>query len=187
MAFKLVFTEVASPFAQALQRELEHYTFAIVMPSVNGVNGASSDDPGLIIDTRAYAGVAHPEVSLQELPVIHISSHEVFAEAENGSGYSEQDVPNGTSPRALALITAEANALQHPKTLILRLPLLVDVHPGDWFAALLARLSNERWLSVSETTRLDPVCMKEACRVVVAVVQQIACGLSAGRRQPGAR
>ncbi|HEY6527881.1 MAG TPA: sugar nucleotide-binding protein [Cellvibrionaceae bacterium] len=180
MAFKLFFTEVASPFAQALLRELEHYTFAIVTPSVSGViDGQIQDDPGIVIDTRAYTSIAlvdELEMSMHNLPVIHISSHEVFTVAENGGSYSEQDIPNGTSPRALALIAAEAQALEHAKTLILRLPLLVDINPDNWFAAFLGQLSTESWLSVSETTRLDPVCTKEACRVVIAVVQQITCG-----------
>ena len=72
-------------------------------------------------------------------------------------------------------------ALARSKTLVLRLPLLVvDLGAEDWFAALLERLSAEAVLSVSETTRLDPVCTKEACRVVIAMVQQIACGRKTG-------
>ncbi|HMU66339.1 MAG TPA: sugar nucleotide-binding protein [Cellvibrionaceae bacterium] len=170
-------TEVSSPFAKALLRELEHHTFSVVLPGAAGVLAA---EPGVLVDTRAYAGieVAHEIDTVPDsaLPIIHISSGEVFQATGTAVGFHEQDAPNGSSPRALALIAAEARALERSKTLVLRLPLLVDVRVGDWFSGLLERLSREAVLSVSETARLDPVCIKEACRVVIAMVQQIACG-----------
>jgi dTDP-4-dehydrorhamnose reductase len=181
LAFKIVLTEVSSPFAKALLRELEHHTFSVVLPGSACAVGQPAAEPGVLVDTRAYAGleVEHEIDTLHDcdLPIIHISSGEVFqGTGTAGAGFLEQDAPNATSPRALALIEAEARALAHSKTLILRLPLLVDLQAEDWFNALLERLSSEPVVSVSETTRLDPVCVKEACRVVIAVVQQIACG-----------
>ena len=137
-----------------------------------------ADGRGVIVESRAYAGLAGvecPAASLH-LPVIHISSHEVFAPLESGQGFFEQDRPGGHEARALALIEAEEQARALGKAIILRLPLLVDLQSGHWFDALLTRLSTQDWLGVSETTRLDPVCMKEACRVVIALAQQIACG-----------
>ncbi len=178
MAFKIVLTEVESPFARALLRELEHHTFSVVLPGIT-VTSQCAAEPGVLVDTRAYAGCtpgATDEEVEQALPVVHLSSSEVFTGAGPAAGFTERDPPNGTSVRALTLIDAEARALAQGKTLVLRLPLLVDLGSGDWFETLLKQLSGDSLLSVSETTRLDPVCMKEACRVVIAIVQQIACG-----------
>jgi len=181
LAFKIVLTEVDSPFAKALLRELEHHTFSVVLPGAEaGANAQAAAEPGLRVDSRAYAGLSPDNEAdgplVGALPVIHISSCEVFAGASSSLGFAEQDTPAAGNPRALALFEAEQRALAADKTLILRLPLLADLRAGDWFGELLARLSSEPLVSVSETTRLDPVCMKEACRVVIAMVQQIACG-----------
>lgn len=180
MAFKIVLTEVSSPFAKALLRELEHHTFSVLLPGACAA-AQLAGEPGVLVDTRAYAGLeVEPELDPLldcTLPVIHLSSGEVFQGAgATGAGFLETDAPNATSARALSLIAAEAAAAARSKTLILRLPLLVDLRPGNWFSDLLERLSSELVVSVSETTRLDPVCIKEACRVVIAMVQQIACG-----------
>lgn len=167
-----------SPFARALLRELEHHTFAVVLPTSAEQQAVET---GVLVDTRAYAGLSleavNDPLAAWGLPIIHISSGEVFqGAAASGGGFVELDTPTATSSRALSLIEAEMRALARSKTLVLRLPLLVDLGAEDWFAALLERLSAEAVLSVSETTRLDPVCTKEACRVVIAMVQQIACG-----------
>lgn len=179
MAFKLFLTESDSPIAQALLRELEHQTFAVVTPSGGTmcVLEQAQGEPGIVIDTRAYAGVVDSEPAKlnHNFAVIHLSSYEVFAEEASFPGFLEQDHPKGTSPRAIALIEAEQRALQG-KSVVVRLPLLLDMQSGHWFEALLTRLTNEPWVSVSETTRLDPVCIKEACRVIIAIAQQIACG-----------
>jgi dTDP-4-dehydrorhamnose reductase len=177
LAFKIFLTEIDSPLAQALLHELEHHTFAVVMPNQGAicVLEQSLDEPGVVIDSRVFGGITHGVEPDHCLPVIHLSSFEVFAQESNNPGFLEPDQPRGFTPRALALIEAETRALER-KSVVLRLPFLLDMQVGHWFEALMTRLTCEPWVSVSETARLDPVCVKEVCRVVIAIAQQIACG-----------
>lgn len=175
MAFKIFLTEGESALAQALLKELEQYTFAVAFASDN--TELAAGEAGVIINTRAFADL--PAATLNpaalNLPLIHISSYEVFAGAVNPVGFLEQDLPVATTERAMALLAAEAWA-QQGKAIVLRLPLLLDLFRGNWFETFLMRLCSDAWVSVSEVARLDPVSTKEACRVIIALAQQIACG-----------
>jgi dTDP-4-dehydrorhamnose reductase len=184
LAFKIILTEGVSPLAQELLHALEKHTFSVSYPSA-GEDFLPLTAPvkaGVLIDTRALSGVeslnSSPWALLGgvNLPVIQISSHEVFTPSESAHGSLETDLPNGQSPRALALIEAEQATSALAKHIILRLPRLMDLCPEQWFAELMTKVSEEPWVSVSETTRLDPVCKKEACRVIIALVQQMVSG-----------
>lgn len=175
LAFKIFLTEGESALAQALLKELEQHTFAVAFVSQGTQLGVG--EAGVIINTRSFAGIfaATFNPAALNLPLIHISSQEVFAGAVNPSGFLEQDAPIAATERATNLLSAEEWA-QQGKAIVLRLPLLLDLHRGNWLETFLTRLCSDAWVSVSEVARLDPVSSKEACRVIIALAQQIACG-----------
>jgi dTDP-4-dehydrorhamnose reductase len=175
LAFRIFLTEGESALAQALLKELEQYTFAVAVTSEEA--DLAGNEPGVVINTCAFAGMlpARFNPAAIHLPLIHVSSQEVFAGSQSPSGFFEQELPAAATERAANLLAAE-HWSQQGKAIVLRLPLLLDLYRGNWFEAFLTRLCRDAWVSVSEVARLDPVSTKEACRVIIALVQQIGCG-----------
>jgi dTDP-4-dehydrorhamnose reductase len=188
LAFKIVLTEQHSALAQKLLSELEKLTFSV---SVLEADGALQQDcaqwldkiaPALVINTAAFTPIELPldgffqALRARALPLIHVSSHCVFAPRADAKAHLESDPPNNTGAEAEAFIRAEQQAFSVKKHLVLRLSLLIDSHPEHWFMTLAAQLMASARVPVSETHRLDPITLSEACRVLIAITQQILSG-----------
>lgn len=190
MAYKILLTEQDSDLAKELLADFETLTFQLSTPDVlahlsNTDNLAGLLDkhsPNVIINSLSYQ---QPELDLgplaqlccaRDATLIHISSHEVFAASVENRSYLEHDRPNATAARGQALIAAELAVATVPRHLIVRLPVMVGPRQGNWLDEVCRALMEGSPVPVSETQRVDPLCIAEASRVVVALVQQILCG-----------
>lgn len=197
MAFKILITECQSALGGALFKGFENFSLSIISPQFSCEDWCDeakvetyleSQRPAVIVNTStvtadAICGVSGDPASVlskvcaaMDLTLIHLSSHLVFDVAQQGGEVlSEQDEPQPQSQLGQELRRAEVAAQTVPRSIVLRLPWLLDSPDGIIYGAANALLKPET-IKVSDAWRGTPVFVDDVVRVIIAIVQQILCG-----------
>lgn len=192
MAFKILLTEGGSDMGAAIFNAFENLSLSLACPQVS--DGVWCDlesslaylkriRPAVVINTLAHVGGSEgaskallDACAQLDLTVIHLSSHRVFAEAQrDGEVLSEQDEPQPESDLEVCFLALEEAAANVKRSVIVRIPWLLDAEDGIIFQAAESLLSAEGVVA-SDTWRGTPVFVEDVVRVVIAIVQQILCG-----------
>ncbi len=192
MAFKLLLTESRSALSRALCRGLEDHPFTVVGPSVDNFDWRDAKaldqlldehHPSVLINTLAFGG-AEAGCSLalaqacaaRSIVSLHISSYRVFGSASSDeSGYDEFATPSPDNTIGQQLLAAEEAFLSLERSLILRLPWLLDPQGDNIFTRICSRLLSGEPLQVSDTCRSCPTTLDDAQRIIIAILLQVFC------------
>ncbi len=195
MAFRILLTECASPLGAALLTCFETANYSIVCPGIGSFEWGDVDrvrafleevEPALIINTLAWTRqpadaimlqhVALSEASLSaSLPVIHLSSHEVFPTEVQDGAVDECQEPKPDTSAGQTFLAAEQAVARVPRHILLRLPWLIDGQDA-LLESLCERLTQEQEFCLTDAWRGCPLQVAEAARVVLAMVHQVLCG-----------
>lgn len=196
MAFKILLTENQSPLGGALSAGFEHLSLPLLCPDFLSDQWGDAEfvrcylqdtRPSVIVNTLRCELSTGPEGSQRDLvllqvckeldlTVIQLSSHLVFArEQRNGEVLSEQDEPNPSSAWGRHILEVESATAAIGRSIILRLPWVLDGADGIIFKAAELLLS-ETGIKASDLWRGTPVFLNDIVRAVVAMTQQILCG-----------
>lgn len=192
VGFKVLLTEHQSPLGAALLRGFETCSLSV----------ASSDEfdaqtlreqvalhqPAIIINPQSLAPHSGPNLvdqghlllelsRLHSSVLIHFSSHHVFGIGQYGAALSELDTPLPDDSYGRELLAQETIISHLERSLIVRLPWVLDGSSGI-LAAMSRALLYEDECVVSDAWRGAPVFIEDAVRITLAMVQQILCGAS---------
>lgn len=192
MGFKVLLTEHLSPLGSALLRGFEAHSMSVVSSGEFDVQGLREQvqlhQPAIIINPQSLVSGAsqnlveqgHMLLELSRLHgsvLIHFSSHKVFGAGQFGAAMSEFDEPSPDEPLGRDLLAQEGIIGHWERSLIVRLPWLLD-GPEGILDAMCDALVYRGECVVSDTWRGSPVFVEDAVRVTLAMVQQILCGAS---------
>lgn len=187
MAFKVLLTENVSPLGSALLRGFETY-------SLSSVSVDSAEDicrqvelhrPAIIINplssgTADLIARAHTLFELSRLNgsvLIHFSSHHVFGAAQYGAAFAELDRPLPDDAYGRELLAQEEIIASWERSLIVRLPWVLDL-PGGILESMCHAMLYGGECVVSDVWRGAPVFIEDAVRLALAMVYQVQCGAS---------
>jgi len=109
--------------------------------------------------------------------VVVLSSYQVFSGEKSGF-YVETDEPDGDSPAAKTWQALEQQAIAYPNHCILRTDRLFGAEGSNILTRLLRGVLDTGEVHVTNHLRGCPTAESDIVRVIVAMVQQIACGAS---------
>lgn len=196
MAFKILLTENQSTLGAALAKGFEDLPLSLHMPEAQAnawqneavaLEYLQSVRPTVIVNPLAlteqtFKGEAEAAMimaracSQLDITLIHLSSHLVFSELQNdGAALSEYDSPSPSAELGHLLFELETAVQRSPRSIVLRLPWLLDGQSGIIFQSAQRLLGSEP-IEASENWRGTPVFIKDVVRVTVSIVQQILCG-----------
>lgn len=192
MGFKVLLTEHNSPLGSALLRGFEAHSLSVV--SSGGFDAQTLREevelhqPAIIINPQSLAMRAGQNLeeqghTLLELSrrhnsvLIHFSSHYVFGASQFGLALSEADTPVPEDPYGAELWTQEKILKHWDRSLVVRLPWLLDGSDGILESMCNALLYRGECI-VSDAWRGAPIFIEDAVRLTLAMVQQILCGAS---------
>lgn len=198
VGYKILLTENTSVLGTALFKALENHPHSLVCPNYSLQEWCDEQrvldllgppSPAVILNPlhcfKPQAVVEEPRfyqtlASLceqRDLTVIHVSSFRVFGVAQQlelGAA-SESLTPQPDSEVGQGLYQAEQAFARVRRSIILRLPWLLDTELGLIDQACSALLTRES-VNVSEHWRASPIYIDDGVRAIVAMVQQILCG-----------
>lgn len=192
MGFKILLTEHLSPLGSALLRGFEAHSLSVV--SCDGFDAQDLREqvdlhqPAVIINPQSLAfsggqdlvGQGHALLELSRLynsVLIHFSSHQVFGASQSAAALSEFDTPLPEDSYGRELLAQEAILNHWERSLIVRLPWLLDGPDGVLDILCHALLYSDECV-VSEAWRGAPVFIEDVVRITLGMVQQILCGAS---------
>lgn len=191
MAFKVLVTDQFSPLGAAHVKALEANTIPVVYPDAPDSDALSiqieRSKPSVVVDTRLWSDWLEPEAAVDyarhladlcrqhQIVLISLSSHEVFGVAQQTIGMSEQDQPEPDTNIGALLLAKEQEAARWEKSIIIRLPWVLD-RPSGVLHRLCEALLYRGECVVSDTWRGSPVFIEDVVRLVQAMIQQIFCG-----------
>lgn len=198
MGFKILLTENTSAVGAALFKALENHPHQVICPDYglwewcdeqHVLDLLDSSCPTVVINPlHCFAQQAAAEearfyqllaslCAARDLTVIHLSSSRVFGAAQQtGVGAaSETLTPEPDTVLGQALRQAELAFAQARRSIILRMPWLLDAEPGPISEAGRALCTREAVIA-SEHWRAAPVYVEDVVRGVIAMLQQILCG-----------
>jgi dTDP-4-dehydrorhamnose reductase len=192
VGFKILLTEHLSPLGSALLRGFEAHSLSVV--SSDGFDAQNLREqvdlhqPAVIINPQSLVlssgqdlveqGHTLLELSrLHDSVLIHFSSHQVFGASQSGAALSEFDTPLPEDPFGRELLAQEAILKHWERSLIVRLPWLLDGPDGVLDTICRALLYGDECV-VSEAWRGAPVFIEDVVRITLGMVQQILCGAS---------
>ncbi|WP_345550484.1 sugar nucleotide-binding protein [Microbulbifer aestuariivivens] len=108
-------------------------------------------------------------------PLVHISSYRVFPGGTR-KRYDEEDEPAPNSEQGQFWLACEEALRDRPEVTVLRFGWLVDSAEQALLGHILAAVLSGQPLQLDDQNRGSPVTLDDLCRVVVAVVQQLASG-----------
>jgi dTDP-4-dehydrorhamnose reductase len=191
VAFKVLLTENISPLGAALLRGFEAHSLPVVTPE-------NAEDlplqmelhrPAVIINpqsisvaagARDLVAQAHALFELSRLnssALIHFSTHQVFGATQYGAALSEVDPPLPDDAYGRELLRQEEVLALWERSLIVRLPWVLDFPGGILESMCQAMLYGEECV-VSDVWRGSPIFIEDAVRLTLAMIQQIQCGAS---------
>lgn len=192
MGFKVLLTEHISPLGSALLRGFETHSLSVVSSGGFDVQTLREEvelhQPAIIINPQSLAMRAgqnleeqgHTLLELSRLHnsvLIHFSSHCVFGASQFGLALSEADTPVPEDPYSVELWTQEKILKHWDRSLVVRLPWLLDGSDGILESMCNALLYRGECI-VSDAWRGAPIFIEDAVRLTLAMVQQILCGAS---------
>jgi dTDP-4-dehydrorhamnose reductase len=119
-------------------------------------------------------------------PLVHISSYRVFPGGTR-KRYDEDDEPAPNSEQGEMWLACEEALRGRSGVTTLRFGWLVDRNEQALLGRILAGILSGKSLELDDQSRGSPVTLTDLCRVVVAVVQQLASGaLQSGTYHYGA-
>lgn len=198
---KLLLTDASHALGKALEHELEREPFGLIVPESARLNWTDIGEvrawiehqrPKLVINTLGWAdrpdkahcsliARAAPVLAQvceeQHLPMIQLSSYQVFGGA-NKSSHAEKDEPTPQSDAGHAWLNAEqAVAETLSKWLILRLSWMIGSLGDNRLTRLLdAIFAGQGPVQVHARLKGSPTALSDAARVMVGLVKQISCG-----------
>lgn len=190
MGFKVLLTEHLSPLGSALLRGFEAHSLSVVSSSGFDAQALREEvelhQPAIIINPQSLAtrsgrnlveqGHALLELSrLHNSVLIHFSTHHVFGAGQYGTALSETDTPLPEDSYGVELLAQEAILRHWERSLIVRLPWLLD-GPDSILEAMCRALLYSGECVVSDAWRGAPIFIEDAVRVTLAMVQQVLCG-----------
>lgn len=191
MGFKILLTEHQSPIGSALLKGFELQSLPVI--SADPLDPEElrrlleQSRPTIVVDSLMHCDLEwqadfHTVGQVladfcrdYEVALIHLSSHEVFGAAQQGSAALERDRPEPDGAAGQMFFAAEQALLSCERKVILRLPWLLDT-PGGLLDRLCHALIYTQECVVSDSWRGSPVFIDDVVRIVLAVVQQILCG-----------
>ncbi|AOS96862.1 dTDP-4-dehydrorhamnose reductase [Microbulbifer aggregans] len=108
-------------------------------------------------------------------PLVHISSYRVFPGGTR-KRYDEEDEPAPTTDQGEMWLACEEALRDRPGVTILRFGWLVDRSEQALLGRILKGILSGKSLQLDDSSSGSPVTLADLCRVVVAVVQQLASG-----------
>nr|WP_255771984.1 sugar nucleotide-binding protein [Microbulbifer guangxiensis] len=108
-------------------------------------------------------------------PLVHISSYRVFPGGTR-KRYDEDDEPAPVSERGELWLACEEALRGSPAVTLLRFGWLVDRSEQALLGRILKGILSGESLALDDQSAGSPVTLADLCRVVVAVVQQLASG-----------
>jgi dTDP-4-dehydrorhamnose reductase len=190
VAIKILLAGHQSPIGLALLKSFEIQSLPVVLlHSLDAVDmpaQLASAQPSIVVNALTHSQLTSEErwqgssliadyCRLNQAALIHLSSHEVFGVSQYGLTGAESDEPEPDTPTGQEFLRTEQYALQVPRTLVVRVPWLLDGRGG-----LLERLCEELVFAeecvVCDNWRGTPVYTDELARLVLALVQQLLCG-----------
>lgn len=192
VGFKVLLTEHLSPLGSALLRGFEAHSLSVVSGGEFNTESLREQvdlhQPAVIINPQSIAFSAgqclveqgHTLLELSRLHhsvLIHFSSHHVFGAGQYGAPLSEADIPLPEDSYGRELLAQEAILNHWERSLIVRLPWLLD-GPESILDAMCRALLSRGECVVSDAWRGAPVFIEDAVRITLAMVQQILCGAS---------
>jgi dTDP-4-dehydrorhamnose reductase len=108
----------------------------------------------------------------------HLSDSQVFAGRVGGGGYRETDEPDTRTPYGALRWSGEQAAVECPRHLVLRTGELFASEGVNVVTRLLTAWQKERSAAVSLRYQFSPTHCQDAARVIVAMLQQLDCGIS---------
>ncbi len=196
MAFKIFVTDGGSTISAALLGAFSDLGHLLIHPDLPRESWCDSEcvtallkesAPAILINTLQIsdidASIDSPncyrvlsEVCVQlNIPVIHISSHEVFSPSQQqGEAMKEGDTPIPDTTRGEVFFAAELAFLNNPQCMVLRVPWVVDL-PGGALDSVLKPLAYSKRVKASDEWVGCFVTLDDIVRTTVAISQQILC------------
>lgn len=198
VGFKILLTENTSVVGAALFKALENHPYSLICPDYQLqdwcdeqrvldllepsspaviINPLHCFEPQAVAEEPCLYQALASVCAQRDLTVIHLSSSLVFGvaqQAEFGAA-GESLTPEPDTDLGQALRQAELAFAQAHRTIILRLPWLLDGESG-MIAEACKALSTRETVVASEQWRVAPVYVEDVVRTCVAMVQQILCG-----------
>ncbi|MCV2401444.1 sugar nucleotide-binding protein [Marinomonas sp. C2222] len=122
-------------------------------------------------DFREYQSTLAYLSEESDAPLIMISSARVFL-GDKTVAYSEDDIPDGTSPYALALVEAESIVVKNPKNIVLRTGWLFSGKGDDFVCRTLELIEDGVNLAYKDDLIGSPTPVSDLARVIFSVINQ---------------
>lgn len=187
MAFKVVILQTEAYYSGAIAKHFDEHGFSVTPIEVNDNLAAllteqfERDRPSIIILNALEfpASIAEQVVRLCQhfdTPLLCLSSHHVFGLFMPETPWLEHDMPNPSDDFGQQLHHLESLLLQHNKTLVLRLPWVVDEAAVPLLYHLCDAMLAGGKLMVSDSWKGSPIDTSDLVRVVYAISLQMTCG-----------
>ena len=187
MAFKMVIVQADQYFGLRISKVFDEHGFGITVVDVSDqasfalTEHFEHEAPSLVVLTSLVGpiGLAEHLVGLCQqyaVPLLALSSHHVFGLGKTELPRFESDVPEPKDSFGSQLKRMEAALLLHDKTIVLRLPWIVDDASVPLLFHLCDSMLNGGKVMVSDQWRGCPVDTRDVCRVVLAITLQVTCG-----------
>lgn len=195
MSYRILVPQAGTDLASAFLGVMEDYPFVLLTPSVGGLDWSDSravtgyfdeKSPNLVIhfpqsyrtlstaDLRAAASLS-AACRDKGVPLIQLSSYEVFGGAYQHEGVAEEIQPAPDTEIGRQFLLMEQHALANPQTLVLRLPLVLDLIDGCLFDLIIPRLMEGSLPPVSDHHRFRLISTGFVLRSLIALTHQIFC------------
>lgn len=198
MGFKILLTENTSAVGAALFKALENHPHQVICPGYDLRQWCDEQLVSDLLDSSCPTVVINPlhcfaqhavveearfyqllssMCASRDLTVIHLSSSSVFGVAQqvNAGAAGETLTPEPDADIGQALRQVEVAFSQVRRSIILRMPWLLDAEPGMISQACKALCTREAVIA-SEQWKAAPVYIEDVVRSVIAMLQQILCG-----------
>lgn len=186
LAFKVAVFQPDSFYGKVLCKHFDDHGYTLLPGELcfDDASAATAElmeaGPALVVVAEAFAHSQHNAVLAEaclscEVPVIFLSSHQVFSAVQQGPLMeATQPVPQG--PAAENLLSAE-QAYLATNAVVLRLPWVIDGE-DEMLHQLCNALVHSETLVLCDQWRACLVDVDDVMRVVFAIAQQITCGAS---------
>ena len=186
-AMKILLCGSESPLGKSLVYRLEQLPFPLILLDADTLAAVSATELESLLRDKQIDGIVNVQTSSQEILayaaaatgcfLLQLSDCQVFS-GKQAAAYRETDEPDASTSYGMTLCASERKVIEVcPRHLILR--------TGELFSSLGPNvLTNllDAWLKgssapVSIRYQFCPTSVRDAARVIVAILQQLSCGI----------
>ena len=184
---KILICGSESPLGKSLVYRLEQLSFPLILLDADTLAAMSAAGLESLLRDKQVDGIVNVQASSQEILayaaaatgsfLLQLSDCQVFS-GKQATAYRETDEPDASTSYGVMLCASERKVIEVcPRHLILRTGELFSSLGANVLTNLLDAWLKESSAPVSVRYQFCPTSVRDAARVIVALLQQLSCGI----------